>query len=190
MKRIVSLFLATILSAALCTNVLAISYGDLEEPFEIPQQDVPQFEPAIGIDDYPEEQVGSLPDGIRLFAENVPGTAEGISLNALETQRSEGPIASGILETPDQVASYTLEIDHDLFPKVMLCFYRYCTPNDFNIEVASDSSPNVSEMTTASVGSNPYKSKVFCTLSKTEGGTGTYYITISASQPLTGYALF
>ena len=75
-----------------------------------------------------------------------------------------------------------------MLPKVTLCFYRYVTPNDFNIEVAFDSRPNVTKLTTASEGSNPYKSKIFFTHSKTEGGTGTYYITITAPQPVTGYA--
>ena len=188
MKRIISLFLATILGAALCTNVLAVSYGDWEEPFAIPHENESPFDPAFEIEDYPAEQIDSLPNGIRLFAENVPETPEGINLNTLGTSRSEGPIASGILESPDQVASYTLEIDHDMFPKVILCFYRYFTPNDFNIEVAFDTHPNVAKLTTASEGSNPYKSKIFYTLSKTEGGTGTYYITITAPQPVTGYA--
>lgn len=193
MRKIISVLLASLLTFALCANAFAMSSGGPEGAATASFNDESPIYPMDETEYYPEEQ-NNLPNGIRLISENL---SEDYDMNMPDLQadgdeeeeEERGPTAFGVLVSTDEVASYTLEVDHDLFPEFIIGFYRYCTVNDFRATVLTESTQKaVTIDTNTGGGTNILSARRFLTFSKPEGGIENYTITIRTSVPQTGYA--
>ncbi len=105
-----------------------------------------------------------------------------------ETKEDDTSIIAAALLSSGKTDSYTLEIDHSLFPDVVLMAFSYVVPGDFTITIYNENNDVlVNSKILGNAGAGTYYPKSAFTL-KGQANT-TYTIDITADSETVGYAL-